>query len=169
MRTVWCHLKTTTSLNRRLAVAPPVWRGGPHREEGLQLDVELDLGRYAPAFETFLGEEAIIGKQSPALKRATQPVYDAVLKPLAHIYLRAKLSLESHPEILSAERKYLLQHTRAPGGLAGRAWHPRRARWHAAGGHAVCLRWPFPSRNRPRQAIVARPIRGAALSRNLSL
>lgn len=97
MRNVSCHLKTIISYTALQALAPKIWRAGPHTTEALALDVSNDFGRYDPAFVRWLVDNAIPGAENTAFRSATQGVYDRAFKSLARTYLRALLHFERDP------------------------------------------------------------------------
>lgn len=104
VRGLACGTNAAIPLAAIIATAPmPVFASGPHAPGpaglGLDLDSERAFGHYAPAFVRWAVESAIPGEGNPALRAATQPVYDQRLQRLARVYwlVRAGLAAEGYP------------------------------------------------------------------------
>lgn len=76
----------------------PVFVSGPHAPgaEGLGLALESrQFGHYNPAFVEWAVETGIVGEDNPAVRAATQAVYDARLQRLARVYWLVYRGLEA--------------------------------------------------------------------------
>lgn len=103
VRGLACAANTVEPLGAVVAAAPmPVFVSGPHAPgpDGLGLDLgSRAFGHYDPAFVRWAVATAIPGEGNPALRVATQPVYDQKLRRLARVYwlVRAGLVAEGYP------------------------------------------------------------------------
>lgn len=85
----WCHrpARLTVAAVRALA-GVNVFLSGPHPEDDLTLDAKDAFGHYDPAFVRWLVDHASPSPRDSAARKATQPSYDAHLKPLAEVFWR---------------------------------------------------------------------------------
>ncbi|MBX3209948.1 MAG: hypothetical protein KF764_33265 [Labilithrix sp.] len=85
----WCHRPSRVTLAAVRALAGVnVFSSGPHKEDDLTLDAKNAFGHYNPAFVRWLVDNASPSPRDSAARKATQPSYDAHLKPLAEVFWR---------------------------------------------------------------------------------
>ncbi len=117
MRNVFCRALTVTSWKAFVRQAPaPPFRKGPHKNGKLNLHAAKDFGRYDPKFVTWATTALVPAASDPALRQATQPVYDRQLKELAHVYFLVDKALSSDPKWVENERRRYLSSMDAKGG-----------------------------------------------------
>lgn len=86
LRILWCHAQENLSLAQLQALArAPIWSSGPHRVDKLDLANTRAFGHYNPLFVERAAAALLVGKDDPAFRAATQPVYDGVLRERARI------------------------------------------------------------------------------------
>lgn len=81
-----------------------IFASGPHPREDLALDVANDFGHYNPAFVRWLVEAGAPSARGSAAQKATQPVYDASVKPLAEIFWRTYQKARRDPACFTREK-----------------------------------------------------------------
>ena len=101
----WCHRSARISLaSIRELAGVDIFTKGPHNADTLQLDAASDFGRYNPAFVRFLIDKAGPSEHGSAAQKATQPSYDAHLKPLAEIFWKTYAKSQSDKECFAREK-----------------------------------------------------------------
>jgi hypothetical protein len=101
----WCHrpARITLASIRELA-GVDIFTKGPHSVDTLQLDAASDFGHYNPAFVRFLIDKAGPSERGSAAQKATQPSYDAHLKPLAEIFWKTYAKSQADKECFAREK-----------------------------------------------------------------
>ena len=109
----------------------PVFVSGPHAPgaEGLGLDLaSRRFGHYNPAFVEWAVETGIVGEGNPAMRAATQDVYEARLKRLARVYWLVYRGLEADGfpgrTPLGPEKEYVRYLRGGPVGVGGDDVYP---------------------------------------------
>ncbi|HEY8075461.1 MAG TPA: hypothetical protein VIF62_15155 [Labilithrix sp.] len=88
IQSFWCHRPQSVEVAaiRALSGLPHIFASGPHSGDDLVLDAPNDFGHYDPAFVRWLVDHAGPAPRQSAARAATQPAYDAHMKPLAAIF-----------------------------------------------------------------------------------
>lgn len=117
MRNFFCRALTVTSWKALLAQAPaPPFRKGPHKGTHLNLHAARDFGRYDPQFVTWATTALLPAATDEALRAKTQPIYDAQVKELAHVYFLVDKAFAADPKWVENERRRYLASMDAKGG-----------------------------------------------------
>ncbi len=101
----WCHRPARLSVAavRELA-GVDIFASGPHTKDTLTLDSTDKFGHYNPAFVRWLVTDAAPSARGSAVQVATQPAYDAALKPLAHIFWKTYGKVIGEKECFAREK-----------------------------------------------------------------
>ncbi|MEL6181866.1 MAG: hypothetical protein AAFS10_23095 [Myxococcota bacterium] len=94
-----------------------IFARGPHTNTTLALGELQDFGHYNPAFVDWLVAHAIPAAEDPQFRRATAPLYNTYVKPLADIFMATLNKIEREPDCFAVERDTyakLLQQKRLP-------------------------------------------------------
>jgi hypothetical protein len=116
----WCHRPTSLtiqSLETRAGV--PIFLSGPHGGGAFNSHSKNDFGHYNPAFVRWLGDEVVPKSKNGKTVRATQGMYDAMMKPLATIFYLTSQKVRREPVCFERERdgyKKLLGQKKLPEG-----------------------------------------------------
>jgi hypothetical protein len=106
MRNFYCRARQVLPWKTFRDVAPTIFRAGPHAKDGaLELHSERDFGRYDPAFVRWANEHLIPAASDDTLRAATQGIYDAQVKSLAHAYHLVDLVMTANPAWITRERQ----------------------------------------------------------------
>ncbi|MEA2749752.1 MAG: hypothetical protein QOI41_3895 [Myxococcales bacterium] len=105
IQSFWCHrpARITLAAIRELA-GDDVFTKGPNTADDLKLDAASDFGRYNPAFVRFLIDKAGPSERGSAAQKATQPSYEAHLKPLAEIFWKTYAKSQADKECFAREK-----------------------------------------------------------------
>jgi hypothetical protein len=109
MRNFACHLGPPAAYATLVELAPlPVFLSGPHSRVALDLESQTDFGRYNPDFVRWLARVALPDARDSAFARATRPVWQGYVRPLAQIHRVTYDKWRANPRLLASEtRRYL--------------------------------------------------------------
>lgn len=106
MRIFACHLFSLVPYAQfRKQAGMPIFVSGPHSPAALALDSAHEFGHYSPAFVRWLGEHAVPGADEPGFRRATQPLYDQYVKPLATTFYVTYQKARAEPDCFEREER----------------------------------------------------------------
>lgn len=106
MRNFFCHMLSFVDFGSFTGlVGIPLFRKGPHTEEGLVLDSPDSFGHYNPAFVALLRKALIPGAGDRGFRAATQDAYDEFVAPLARIFFVTRWKLTKNPGYLAKESR----------------------------------------------------------------
>ncbi len=106
MRTFYCHMLSFTDFRTFSGlVGVPIFRKGPHTDEGLVLDSPDSFGQYNPAFVARITKALIPGAGDRAFRAATQDAYNEFVAPLARIFFVTRQKLTKNPGYLAKESR----------------------------------------------------------------
>jgi hypothetical protein len=113
MRNFYCRALQVLPWRQLLTLAPVApFRSGPHRGGELDFTARSDFGHYDPDFVRWATVALVPAASDPALRRQTQPVYDAQVRGLARIHYRVWRALFSDRRVLVRERNAYLEAVR---------------------------------------------------------
>lgn len=104
MRNFYCRALSIFPWWRLTSVAPAPFVSGPHREHRLVLDAKQSFGHYNPEFVRWASKALVPAAGDAALRKKTQPIYDAQVRTLARLYFQVWRVASKDPKWLSAER-----------------------------------------------------------------
>ncbi len=101
----WCHRPTQLTVQAIQARAGvPIFLSGPHASGSFTNKSKTDFGHYNPAFVHWLAEEVAPRSKDSLSVRATQSMYDAMMKPLATIFHLTSRKVRAEPVCFERER-----------------------------------------------------------------
>lgn len=116
MYTFYCRLKnfmTVEQLQARLPI--PIFLDGPHVDGRMNHASTTDFGRYNPAFVERLANWTLPALKDDVFRRATQPIYDDYVRPLARTYWMTFDKLAERHDYWEEEQEALEQAMAGPG------------------------------------------------------
>lgn len=109
MRNVYCRALGVLSWEVFTSLAPTTpFLKGPHKKGALTLEADRDFGRYDPKFVRWATRALVPASTEPALRAATQKVYDRQFRMLARLYFLVEKALAADAAWVERERRRYL-------------------------------------------------------------
>ena len=105
IQSFWCHRpgRVTVASVRELA-GVDIFTKGPHAADALKLDAASEFGQYNPAFVRWLVDKVGPSERGSAAQKATQPYYDAHMRPLAEIFWKTYVKAQADQACFAREK-----------------------------------------------------------------
>ena len=105
LQSFWCHRpgRVTLASVRELA-GVDLFATGPHSADALKLDAASDFGHYSPAFVRWLVDKVSPSERGSVAQKATQPMYDAHMRPLAEIFWKTYAKAQADQACFKREK-----------------------------------------------------------------
>jgi hypothetical protein len=105
IQSFWCHRPGRVTLaNIRELAGVDIFAKGPHSADAVKLDDASEFGHYNAAFVRWVIEKAGPSERGSAAQKATQPSYDAHLKPLAEIFWKTYAKAQADEPCFTREK-----------------------------------------------------------------